>query len=64
MPTGKVSVMLDRMSQQAEHIPAWTLGDRLRKARTAAGITTDEMARDIGRTVRTISNYENDSTAS
>ena len=50
------------MSQQADTIPAWTLGDRLRKARAIAGIETDEMARDIGRTRRTITNYENDAT--
>jgi transcriptional regulator with XRE-family HTH domain len=39
-------------------VPEWTVGDRLRKARTTANVTTEEMAEYIGRTVRTISNYE------
>lgn len=43
-------------------VPRWTIGDRMRKARIYAGMSTDEMARDIGRTRRTISNYESDST--
>lgn len=43
-------------------VPRWTVGDRLRKARIYADMTTDDMAADIGRTRRTISNYESDST--
>lgn len=34
----------------------------MRKARIHAGMTTDEMAADIGRTRHTISNYERDVT--
>lgn len=45
-----------------EPIPQWTLGDRLRKARQFANVSTEEMATDIGRTVHTISNYERDFT--
>lgn len=44
------------------NVPRWTLGDRLRKARTWAGIERADMADDIGVTDRTISNYELDST--
>jgi transcriptional regulator with XRE-family HTH domain len=40
----------------------WTLGDRLRKARQHANVSTEEMAADVGRTVHTISNYERDFT--
>jgi transcriptional regulator with XRE-family HTH domain len=43
-------------------VPPWTVGDRMRKARIYAGMTTDEMAADIGRTRHTISNYERDVT--
>jgi transcriptional regulator with XRE-family HTH domain len=45
-----------------ERIPEWTLGDRLRKARLYANVSTEEMAEDIGRTIHTISNYERDFT--
>lgn len=43
-------------------IPQWTLGDRLRKARETAGVTVEEMAADIGRSDRTVRNYESDAT--
>ena len=43
-------------------VPEFTLGDRLRKAREHAGVTTDEMAVVIDVTARTIGNYENDRT--
>lgn len=43
-------------------VPRWSIGDRMRKARIHAGMTTDDMAADIGRTRRTISNYESGST--
>jgi len=43
-------------------VPVWTLGERLHKARTMAGVSVEDMAADIGRTDRTIRNYENDST--
>lgn len=48
--------------ENAGGIPQWTLGDRLRKARETAGVDREEMAADIGRSVRTISNYESGST--
>jgi len=40
-------------------VPEWTVGDRLRKARTSANVSADEMAGILGRGVRTIYNYEN-----
>lgn len=43
-------------------IPQWTLGDRLRKARTAAGLDRQHLADDFGVSARTVSNYENDQT--
>ena len=49
-------------AEPAGHVPPWTVGDRMRKARIYAGVTTDEMADDIGRTRHTISNYERDVT--
>jgi transcriptional regulator with XRE-family HTH domain len=42
--------------------PGWTLGDRLRKARSQAGIGSEQMATIIGASRGTISNYENDHT--
>jgi transcriptional regulator with XRE-family HTH domain len=49
-------------SEAALDIPRWTVGDRLRKARTVRGISVAEMAADIGRSVRSIHNYETDAT--
>lgn len=43
-------------------MPEFTLGDRLRKAREWAGVSTDEMAVVIDVSSRTIGNYENDRT--
>jgi transcriptional regulator with XRE-family HTH domain len=43
-------------------VPEWTLGDRLRKARIWAGLTTDEMAAELDVTTRTVTNYESDHT--
>ena len=43
-------------------VPGWTLGDRLRKARRSAGVDREEMADVIGRTPRTVANYENGDT--
>jgi len=40
--------------------PQWTLGDRLAKARRWAGVSVEEMATDLGRSARTIRNYEHD----
>jgi transcriptional regulator with XRE-family HTH domain len=40
-------------------IPRWTLGDRLRKARTAAGFEREDFAEIFGCTPKTVGNYEN-----
>lgn len=37
---------------------AWTVGDRLTKARTTAGISVEAMASELGVSRTTISNYE------
>jgi transcriptional regulator with XRE-family HTH domain len=42
----------------AKGVPTWTLGDRLRKAREFAGMEQDELARRIGISRGTVSNYE------
>ena len=42
--------------------PAWTLGDRLAKARRSAGITTRDMAARLRVARQTVSNYEHDIT--
>jgi len=39
-------------------IPMWTLGDRLRKARVTAEISTQQMADALVRNRNTITNYE------
>ena len=49
--------------QQYERIPEWTLGDRLRKARTLTGLTVAEFAERIGVSDRTINNAEGDKRA-
>ena len=36
----------------------WTLGDRLRKARDAAGLNQDQLADELGISRRSITNYE------
>jgi transcriptional regulator with XRE-family HTH domain len=38
--------------------PAWTLGDRLRKARECAGIGSGQMARTLHVSRNSITNYE------
>jgi transcriptional regulator with XRE-family HTH domain len=43
-------------------VPEWSLGERLRKARDWRGVSIEDMAADIGRSERTIRNYETDST--
>ncbi len=42
----------------APNVPTWTLGDRLRKARELAGMDQDELARRVGISRGTVSNYE------
>lgn len=39
-------------------IPAWTIGDRLRKAREVADLTQSELAERIGVSRRSITSYE------
>lgn len=39
-------------------VPAWTLGDRLRKAREHAGLSQDDLAVAIGVSRRSVSTYE------
>ncbi|WP_082156361.1 helix-turn-helix domain-containing protein [Cellulomonas sp. A375-1] len=39
-------------------VPQWTIGDRLRKAREAAGVSTAEFAEAIGVSRNTVTNYE------
>lgn len=41
-------------------IPAWTMGDRMRKARTLTGMTVREFATHIGVSHGTVSNAETD----
>lgn len=51
----------DHMSiQTAGIIPEWTQGDRLRKAREAAGLDQNELAERIDISRRTVGNYESD----
>lgn len=40
--------------------PEWTLGDRLEKARKAAGLTQDELADRLGVSKKTVVRYEHD----
>lgn len=48
------------MSTQPQHyrVPAWTVGDRLRKAREESGLSQQELADAIGVSRNTISNHE------
>lgn len=48
-------------TQSAERItPKWTVGDRLRKARSLTGMTVDEFARHVLISPKTVNNYEGD----
>lgn len=42
----------------AGHVPSWTIGDRLRKAREDAGFDQRELAEKIGVSRNSVSNYE------
>lgn len=44
----------------AARVPQWTLGDRLRKARVAAGLNQTELGEQISVSRRQIIDYEND----
>jgi hypothetical protein len=41
-------------------IPEWTMGDRLGKARRAAGLTRDQLAAELGTHRNTLRSYETD----
>jgi transcriptional regulator with XRE-family HTH domain len=41
-------------------VPTWTIGDRLKKARQVAGVSTIEMAAELGVTHSTVSRIERD----
>lgn len=41
-------------------VPAWTRGDRLRKARSLTGLTTRDFAELIGVSQKTVTDAEND----
>jgi transcriptional regulator with XRE-family HTH domain len=54
----------EHMTEQAQgDEPAWTLGDRLRKAREHAGLSQAELAWQIGIARSSIVNYESDRSA-
>ena len=44
--------------QETARVPAWSLGDRLRKAREIAGLTQQELADAIGVARRSVVSYE------
>ena len=45
-------------STKPRRIPAWTFGDRLRKARRDAGLSQTEMAYRLGTTDKSVANWE------
>lgn len=47
-------------TQKHEAIPQWTLGDRLRKARSLTGLNTRDFAAKIGVSHGTVTNAETD----
>lgn len=47
-------------TQPGVHIPVFTQGDRLRKARQLTGLTTRDFAEALGVSQTTITNAEND----
>lgn len=46
----------------AKHVPSWTLGDRMRKARIDAGLTAQRISDIIGISRKSVTNYENGDT--
>jgi transcriptional regulator with XRE-family HTH domain len=45
-----------------QQLPDWNLGERLHKARSTAGFTSDNLAAHLGCSERTIRNYESGAT--
>jgi transcriptional regulator with XRE-family HTH domain len=45
---------------QPGHVPAWTLGDRLRKVRRDAGYSAKDFAQVLGVNVSSLAHYETD----
>ena len=45
-----------------KHTPQWTLADRMRKSRTDAGLTAQQIADAIGISRKSVTNYETGST--
>jgi transcriptional regulator with XRE-family HTH domain len=52
--------MSDQQVSPDSTVPAWTLGWRLQRALAAAGISTDQMARELGVHRATVSRWMND----
>ena len=53
--------MSDTMTQEPEvHIPAWTLGERIRKAREDCGLNQSALGERIGSNAGTITGWETD----
>lgn len=55
---GRVAYLGHMSTQTHHHIPEWTLGDRLRKAREDAGMDQAALAEALGVSRATISNHE------
>lgn len=47
-------------TQRIEKVPVWTVGDRLRKARSLTGLTARDFAEEIGVSQKTVTNAEGD----
>ena len=48
-------------ASSASHIPEWTVGERLRKAREDSGLSQEDLGREISVSKRQIVYYENNS---
>jgi transcriptional regulator with XRE-family HTH domain len=56
--SGRVTYLGHMTTQTTFHIPEWTMGDRLRKAREDAGLSQTELATRMGVSRQTVSNAE------
>lgn len=54
----RVAYLGHMTTQTHHHIPEWTMGDRLRKAREEAGLDQAALAEALGVSRATISNHE------